>query len=99
MTVPLSRLRRERKGEREARGTLHTYNFLALVRGMLCRTAASLPLAWWDPIAFWTDPGILMIRDEMPATLLLSAQNAVCPMPLTADGNPRGATWARTPGW
>jgi hypothetical protein len=32
--------------------------FLALVRGMLGRTAASLPLAWWDPIAFWTNPGI-----------------------------------------
>ena len=28
-------------------------NFLlALVRGMLGRSAASLPLAWWDPIAF-----------------------------------------------
>src|SRR5487761_2059602 len=61
--------------------------------GMLGRTATSLPLAWWDPIAFWTNPGILMIRNEMPATLLLSARNAVCAMPLTADSNPRGATW------
>ncbi|HEY1932714.1 MAG TPA: hypothetical protein VGG99_11925 [Acetobacteraceae bacterium] len=68
-------------------------NFLALVRGMLGRTAASLPLAWWDPIAFWTNPGILMIRNEMPATSLFSAQNAVRAMPLTADSNPRGATW------
>ena len=68
-------------------------NFLALVRNMLGRSAASLPLAWWDPIAFWTNPGILMIRNEMPATSLLSAQNAVRAMPLTADSNPRGATW------
>jgi len=68
-------------------------NFLARVRAMLGRTAASLPLAWWDPIAFWSSPGILMIRNEMPATSLLAAQNAVRAMPLTADSNPRGATW------
>jgi len=60
---------------------------------MLGRTAASLPLAWWDPIPFWSSPGVLMIRNEMPATSLLSAQNAVRAMPLTADSNPRGATW------
>jgi hypothetical protein len=34
-----------------------------------------------------------MIRNEMPATSLLSAQTAVRAMPLTADSNPRGATW------
>jgi hypothetical protein len=61
-----------------------------MVRNMLGRTAASLPLAWWDPIAFWTDPGILMIRNEMLATSLLAAQHAVRAMPLTADSNPRG---------
>jgi len=68
-------------------------NFLALVRGMLGRSAASLPLAWWDPIAFWSSPGVLMIRNAMPAMSALPAQNAVCAMPLTADSNPRGATW------
>jgi len=73
-------------------------NFLALVRAMLGRSAASLPLAWWDPIPFWSSPGILMIRNEMTAASLLPAQNAVRAMPLTADSNPRGATWDATTG-
>ena len=55
-------------------------NFLALVSAMFGRTAASLPLAWWDPVPLWSSPGILTIRNEMPATSLLSAQNRTMSM-------------------
>ena len=64
-------------------------NLLAKLRGMLGRSATSLPLIWWNAIPFWTDPGVQMVREVAAAMAANETQNTVIGLPMTADVDAR----------
>ncbi len=69
--------------------------WLSLERGMLSRSAASLPLLWWNAIPFpWgNNGGMQMHREAVTAVAANSAQNCVIVLPQTSDSIPLGATY------
>ncbi len=73
-------------------------NLLARLRTVLGRSAAQMPLLWWNAMPFWTDPGVQMVREVMATMAALEAQNVVAAIPMTADTNPRGSTWDASTG-
>jgi hypothetical protein len=70
--------------------------FLALERGMLSRSAASLPQMWWSAIPFAynsNDPGTQMQREVVADMAADPTQNVHVVLPQTSDSLPRGATY------
>ena len=66
--------------------------FLSLERGMLSRTAASLPQVWWSAIPFdydGNDPGSQMQREVVADIAADTTQNVTVVLPQTSDSLPR----------
>ena len=66
--------------------------FLSLERGMLSRSAASLPQVWWSAIPFdydGNDPGTQMQREIVAAMAADRTQNVTLVLPQTSDSLPR----------
>jgi hypothetical protein len=66
--------------------------FLSLERGMLSRSAASLPQVWWSAIPFdynSNDPGTQMQREVVADMAADPAQNVTVVLPQTSDSLPR----------
>jgi len=74
--------------------------WLSLERGMLSRSAASLPLLWWNAIPFpWdNNGGMQMHREAVAAIAGTPAQNCVIVLPQTSDSIPLGSTYDATTG-
>lgn len=67
--------------------------FLTLERGMLSRSAASLPQVWWSAIPFGysnNDIGTQMQREAVADLAADASQNVTVVLPQTADSLPRG---------
>jgi hypothetical protein len=66
--------------------------FLSLERGMLSRSAASLPQVWWSAIPFaysGNDPGTQMQREAVADMAADPTQNVTVVLPQTSDSLPR----------
>src|SRR4029077_8180997 len=69
--------------------------FLALERGVLSRSAASLPQVWWSAIPFSygnNDAGMQMQREVVADMAADVTQNVAVVLPQTSDSLPRAPT-------
>jgi hypothetical protein len=67
--------------------------FLSLERGMLARSAASLPQVWWSALPFAygnNSPGTQMQREVVADMVADPTQNVTVVLPQTSDTLPRG---------
>jgi len=67
-------------------------NLLGQLRTMLGKSAAQMPLVWWNAMPFWTDEGVQMVRVAMATLVANAGLNVICGMPMTADSNPLNGT-------
>jgi hypothetical protein len=66
---------------------------LALTRGLLGRSAASLPLLAWNAIPYETDAGVQMVRESIADLAAVPANNILVFAAQTADSNPLNASY------
>jgi hypothetical protein len=66
---------------------------LSLTRGLLGRTAASLPLLAWNAIPYETNDGVQMVRESIADLASVSANNIVVFAAQTADSNALNAAY------
>jgi hypothetical protein len=71
---------------------------LSLTRGLLGRSAASLPLLAWNAIPYETNDGVQMVRESITDLAALSTNNIIVFAPQTADSNPLNASYDPTTG-
>jgi len=71
---------------------------LALTRGVLGRSAASLPLLAWNAIPYATNDGVQMVRESIADLAAEPANNIVVFAAQTADSNPLNAAYDPTTG-
>jgi hypothetical protein len=77
-------------------------HLLVLERGMLSRTASTLPQVWWSAIPFAygsNDPGMQMHREVVAEMAADPTQNVSVVLPQTADTIPRGAILTASGTW
>jgi len=66
---------------------------LGLTRGLLGRTAATLPLLAWNAIPYETNDGVQMVREAIADLAADASNNIVVFAAQTADSNPLNATY------
>lgn len=66
---------------------------LGLTRGLLGRSASSLPLLAWNAIPYETNDGVQMVRESIADLAAGGANNIVVFAAQTADSNPLNATY------
>ena len=71
---------------------------LALTRGLLGRTAATLPLLAWNAIPYETNDGVQMVRESIADLAAAGANNIIVFAAQTADSNPLNASYDPTTG-
>jgi hypothetical protein len=73
--------------------TATVLRLLALTRGQLGRSAASLPLLAWNAIPYETNDGVQMVRESIADLAAVSANNIVVFAAQTADSNALNSTY------
>jgi hypothetical protein len=66
---------------------------LSLTRGLLGRSAASLPLLAWNAIPYETDAGVQMVRESVADLAAVPANNILVFAAQTSDSNPLNASY------
>jgi hypothetical protein len=71
---------------------------LSMTRGLLGRSAESLPLLAWNAIPYETNDGVQMVRESIADLAAASVNNIVIFAAQTADSNPLNASYDPTTG-
>jgi hypothetical protein len=71
---------------------------LALTRGVLGRSAASLPLLAWNAIPYETTSGVQMVRESIADLAAVVANNIVIFTAQTSDSNPLNSSYVPATG-
>jgi len=66
---------------------------LSMTRGVLGRSAASLPLLAWNAIPYETNDGVQMVRESIADLAAQPSNNIIIFAAQTADSNPLNATY------
>ncbi len=71
---------------------------LSMTRGLLGRTAESLPLLAWNAIPYSTNDGVQMVRESIADLAAAPANNIVVFAAQTSDSNPLNSSYVATTG-
>jgi hypothetical protein len=69
-----------------------------MTRGLLGRSAESLPLLAWNAIPYYTDDGVQMVRESIADLAAVPANNILFFLKQSADSNPLNSTYDPTTG-